>query len=595
MLHLPCGYYRYYPSESLWEVNPSFLRILGCNTEEAFRALAPAVVAAPSRQEFWSGASLCGQSLSGCSSWPVVGGAERSMKEIIRGIADSELGFFCWEGILMPESAHGRIPRQLAAAEFWSSFGRLSAGLFHRLGAGPLPRPASNTTSTAAGASTAGAHEAADMADEVAQYLHEWSDGVFSRQVLSRLAAFVSASVPPGVTVNSDLCDEDLLLDTAPAELCGILLSLVHNAIRSCGTSGAIRIASQSCTQPNTPGAFLAVTIADTGSGIPAKLRTHVRRPLFTTAGEGGTGLGLSATAEITFRRGGMLSLDSSPDGGTVVTLQLPARIAAAPAKPATSSTKHDTRILIAHGDPQIAASLAKRLASAGVETDCIHDGASLVERVSSASDHYDVVAADLQLPGLFGLQLARLLSKADPTAHLFFLGDPASASRRGVTPKFEVVSPNAPTEDLLNLIRRLRGEGPQPAGPVVLVADDDPLVRGFIADAVSSIAGEVLEAGDGAEAMEILQARPVDVLIVDLFMPEIEGLETIRSIRRKSDLPRILAISGAPDVFLKTARMLGADVILKKPVTPSALLSTIARILGPGEPTSDAPAVSEI
>lgn len=572
-LHLPSGYYRYYPSQSLWEVNPSFLRLLGCRSEEAFRALAPSVLASPSRREFWSGASLCGRSFSGMCSWPVAGGGERSMKEIIRGVDDTALGVFCWEGVLTPESALGRVPRQLAAAEFWSSFGRLSSKLFHHV----------DTPS----------RESVIAARAVAGFLKNWSDGSSSGQVLSALLAFITASVPARVSLDADLSGENVLLDTAPAELCGILLSLVHNALRSCGSTGRIGIFSHAEPLPDSRDQGLRVTVTDSGQGIPQDLRTHIRRPLFTTSGDGGTGLGLSAAAEIAYRRGGMLSIDASPSGGTAVTLRLPARSIHPAIASRPQSTPDEPRILVAHSDPEFAVSLCNRFSGIGVEADYVSDGSAAIEAISTRGKHYDVVVAELELPGVFGLELARLISRADPTARLLFLGQPATAQHLKVAPRFEVVSPNAHVQGLLHLIRRLRGEGQQAAGPVILVADDDPLVRGFIADAVSSVAGEILEAADGAEVLQLLQARSVDLLIVDLFMPEIEGLETIRSIRRNTDSLRILAISGAPDVFLKTARMLGADVILQKPVTPSALLSTIATLLGPMQTVNDTPSES--
>jgi len=67
------------------------------------------------------------------------------------------------------------------------------------------------------------------------------------------------------------------------------------------------------------------VSVADTGTGIPAELRERVLDPFFTTKPVGqGTGLGLSITYSIVRKHGGTLALESGPEGGTVATLRFP-------------------------------------------------------------------------------------------------------------------------------------------------------------------------------------------------------------------------------------------------------------------------------
>jgi len=114
-----------------------------------------------------------------------------------------------------------------------------------------------------------------------------------------------------------------------------------------------------------------------------------------------------------------------------------------------------------------------------------------------------------------------------------------------------------------------------------ILVADDEPAVRGFLRAVLEQRGYEVIEAANGKQALQWVRAGQVDVVITDLVMPEQEGIETIRTLRR--DLPGvgIIAISGAfGGQFLKTAQMLGADAVLSKPVSAELLLARMAEAL---------------
>ena len=118
---------------------------------------------------------------------------------------------------------------------------------------------------------------------------------------------------------------------------------------------------------------------------------------------------------------------------------------------------------------------------------------------------------------------------------------------------------------------------------PMVIVADDDEDVRTILAWYLSQEGYDVLKAADGRDALKLLAAHPeVRVALIDLVMPNQEGIETIRAIRKRGGV-RIIAMSGAFDgKFLATARFLGADATLLKPITPIQLHDTLADIMRP-------------
>ena len=93
----------------------------------------------------------------------------------------------------------------------------------------------------------------------------------------------------------------------------------------------------------------------------------------------------------------------------------------------------------------------------------------------------------------------------------------------------------------------------------------------------------EVTTFANGAGAIEHTRQEPADLLITDIFMPDVEGLETIREIRRTRPEVPIIAISGIDfdgGDYLAVARKFGAVATLKKPFWPADLLRVVSRVL---------------
>ena len=116
------------------------------------------------------------------------------------------------------------------------------------------------------------------------------------------------------------------------------------------------------------------------------------------------------------------------------------------------------------------------------------------------------------------------------------------------------------------------------PRRPTVLVVDDEPGLRSVIREYLGEFGYEVLEAADGRAGLQILRAnRSVRVAIVDIFMPEMDGLELLSTLRAVGTSARIIAVSGgarlqSTDHPLRVAQMLGAVVALEKPIDMEVL-----------------------
>lgn len=131
------------------------------------------------------------------------------------------------------------------------------------------------------------------------------------------------------------------------------------------------------------------------------------------------------------------------------------------------------------------------------------------------------------------------------------------------------------------------------PAGNILIV-DDDPVLRLVASEMLGQEGFEVREAEDGAVAVRLLEDEPADLVVIDMLMPNKEGIETIQEIKARWPGTRVVAISGGgkgmPSGYLLTlARSLGADAVYEKPlralgftdVVHAALRSEVGRRAG--------------
>jgi CheY-like chemotaxis protein len=125
-----------------------------------------------------------------------------------------------------------------------------------------------------------------------------------------------------------------------------------------------------------------------------------------------------------------------------------------------------------------------------------------------------------------------------------------------------------------------------------ILIVDDDPAVQLTIRLILERAGHHVTAAGDGRKGLAQFEASQFDLLFLDIFMPGMDGLETMRHIRALAPAIPIIVISGrsaAPDAyaepdFLKMATKLGAVASLPKPFRPDALLAAVDTCLKPAQ-----------
>jgi DNA-binding NtrC family response regulator len=116
------------------------------------------------------------------------------------------------------------------------------------------------------------------------------------------------------------------------------------------------------------------------------------------------------------------------------------------------------------------------------------------------------------------------------------------------------------------------------------MIVEDDTAVRELLREILERAGHEVLDAGNGKEAMALYKISPADLIITNILMPEKEGLETIQELLREDPEIKIIAISGGgqigPADYLEVARRFGATRTFSKPFDRKELLRAVDELL---------------
>lgn len=125
-----------------------------------------------------------------------------------------------------------------------------------------------------------------------------------------------------------------------------------------------------------------------------------------------------------------------------------------------------------------------------------------------------------------------------------------------------------------------------------VLVAEDEEDIRLLLEQWLKPLGHTVFTARDGTEALRLLKAHSVDLVVTDILMPEGDGLTVIRGLKQLQPAARVLAISGGGRYmdsreYLKIAEGFGADAAIMKPFNREQFLRAVERAMAPVKPAA--------
>jgi len=116
--------------------------------------------------------------------------------------------------------------------------------------------------------------------------------------------------------------------------------------------------------------------------------------------------------------------------------------------------------------------------------------------------------------------------------------------------------------------------------GSKVLVVDDEPTVREVVVSYLRRDGHEVAEAGDGYTALELLDADPPDLIVLDMMLPGVNGFDILRRVRSVSSIPVIMLTARAEESDRVAGLELGADDYVVKPFSPRELAARVNGVL---------------
>ncbi len=394
-----------------------------------------------------------------------------------------------------------------------------------------------------------------------------------------------------------------------------VLLNLTSNAVKFT-EHGHVRISTEA-VKTEAARIWLRFDVADTGIGMDSAQRRHLfsafsQADTSTTRGYGGTGLGLAISQRLIRLMGGEINVESTPNGGTTVSVTLPLERAGLGDLPAETRASRPVdlagrRVLIVDPDAERRRRVSQKLSERGGRVDAVTASAPARLKAREAADAgaaYDVVVVHQDLIGPDGLttmnQIDHVLSGARRPLRILLAGEgtPAAGAANALQRRVDAICYPPVTNQTLDTALREAGGWPPPASPAggdgetlspaewdrlahahVLLVEDNDINQQVCKELLETAGVRVDVAGDGLAALNVAEADPPEAILMDVQMPVMDGYGATSSIRRHAELadtPVIAltahAMSGERDACLEA----GMDDYLSKPIADTQLYRTL-------------------
>ncbi|HEY5083338.1 MAG TPA: response regulator, partial [Rhizomicrobium sp.] len=296
----------------------------------------------------------------------------------------------------------------------------------------------------------------------------------------------------------------------------------------------------------------------DTGQGMSPDVIAHVFEPFFTTKPEGkGTGLGLAQAYGFVKQTGGHIKIYSEVGEGTTVKLYLPrtrqAEEMAAPvnAKPVQGGSE---RILVVEDDQHVREGAADILRELGYQVLSAEDAEAALRQLEEGADP-QLLFTDVVMPGPIPTrEFTRRVQQMRPGIRILYTSGYAQSAivhNGRLDDDAFLLSKPYRKDELARKIRGVLAAPPQPLRPdgaisKVLVVEDIPIIRMATMDMIAEIGLRAAEAGDGSEALALLERDPeIAILLTDLGLPGMNGRQLVEKARALRPGLKVIIASG--------------------------------------------------
>ncbi|MGQ0547075.1 MAG: hybrid sensor histidine kinase/response regulator [Betaproteobacteria bacterium] len=337
------------------------------------------------------------------------------------------------------EAERARLEQRLRQAEKMEAVGRLAGGIAHDFNnilggilgyaellaehappGSPLGRYAANVLT--------GANRASGLVEQILSYSRTQRvrrAPVDIGAIVAETLELVRGSLPAGITLKTDFPSSAIYVVGDATQLHQVTMNLCTNAAHAMHGSGTLRVALEPAevvaerALAHTvlrPGAYVRLTVEDSGSGMDEATLARIFEPFFTTKEAGkGTGLGLSLVYGIVTDSGGAIDVASTPGRGSRFAIYLPRVEAPALAVDAAAgplARGAGERVLVVDDEEALVAVTSEVLKRIGYEPHGCANGDAALTAFEAAGGRFDAVIADEVMPGLSGTQLARALRR---------------------------------------------------------------------------------------------------------------------------------------------------------------------------------------
>ncbi|RYY04671.1 MAG: response regulator [Gammaproteobacteria bacterium] len=388
-----------------------------------------------------------------------------------------------------------------------------------------------------------------------------------------------------------------------------ILINFTNNAVKFTETGHVIvrvcKIAENSQTVK------VRFEVEDTGIGIPTEQFNQLFQPFHqldtsSTRRFEGTGLGLTISKNLIELMGGTLDMRSEHGSGSLFAMELELQLTQNPSKESAllSVLKLEKkRALIVDDNAKTCAILSNMLERLGFDVSCSDSGEAALTRITPDEkqiENFDIVFIDWKMPGISGIKTAEhiraLNIKVQPKLVLL-----CAHSKHGIGTNAEhlfsaIISKPVLASTLHDTISALikkssvRNTHNIPldltayeilAGSKILLVDDNDINQDVVQELLSLIGIEVVTATNGQEALTLLDQYTFDVVLMDVQMPIMDGIEATRRLRSQSrfeHLPVIALTASALSGDRERCLAAGMNDYISKPIAPDILYRILLR-----------------
>jgi two-component system sensor histidine kinase/response regulator len=403
-----------------------------------------------------------------------------------------------------------------------------------------------------------------------------------------------------------------------PLRLSQVLTNVINNAVKFT-ERGEIHLKASLLERMGDDEAMLRFAVRDTGPGMTREQCAKLFQPftqadMSTTRKHGGTGLGLTISKTLVEMMGGEIGLESEPGVGTTFFFTVRVGIGnAADRRTMVPEAMHRLRTLIVDDNPVAREILTESLSDLVAVVDAVSSGAEALAAVRqyNADDAapYDVVFMDWRMPGMDGLETARLLRAetglvTQPAVVMVtaFNGEEVKEAAGALNLDGFMVKPVSKSmviDTLVTLFASPSETGARRtepsydsdidrcAGVRVLLTEDNEINQQIAIELLEGAGALVTVANNGREAVNYLNANPTayDVVFMDLQMPIMDGHQatiTIRDDERFAALPIIAMTAHASNEERDRCLAEGMNDHISKPISPAILFETLEKYYAP-------------